>query len=318
MERLANRIILLDGGKKVLAAILSGAVGVFALPPFGFFAAMFISFTLLVWLIDGTAASPDAGPLRRLWPAFSTGWLFGFGYFVAGLWWLGHALLVDSDEFAWALPLAILGLPAVLAVFYGLAAVLARILWSNGMGRVAALAASFGLFEWLRSIVFTGFPWNTIGYGMMPIPLMMQSAHVVGTMGVTALAVLVFSAPALIGTRQGAMPGVALAAALFAAHLGYGAYVLGHKPAASTENSPVVRLVQPVIDQAAKLDSDADRSAIFEEHLRLSATKPADGARKPDIIVWPETSIPFILTEEQEASPIRSMTIRSLSPEPCG
>jgi apolipoprotein N-acyltransferase len=303
MERLADRVILVWGFKRCLVAIFAGAIGVLALPPVGFFAAMFLSFTLLVWLIDGAASAPESGLLGRLWPAFATGWLFGFGYFVAGLWWLGHALLIDSEEFAWALPLAILGLPALLAIFYGLAAALARIVWSDGMGRIAALAASFGLLEWLRSFVFTGFPWNAVGYGMMPVPLMMQSAHVIGLMGVTALSVFVFAAPALLGTRQGAAPGIALAALLLAAHLGYGAYVLRlqPQPAAPGDKRPVVRLVQPAIDQAAKMDNDADRAEIFETHLKLSAAAPKNGGRKPDIIVWPETSIPFILTDNQDA-----------------
>ncbi|KQV84164.1 apolipoprotein N-acyltransferase [Rhizobium sp. Root1220] len=303
MERLADRVILTWGFKRVLLAILAGAVGVLALPPVSFFAAMFVSFTLLVWLIDGAAAAPGSSFLGRLWPAFATGWLFGFGYFVAGLWWLGHALLIDSDEFAWALPLAVFGLPAVLAVFYGIAAALARILWSDGMGRSAALAASFGLMEWLRSVLFTGFPWNTIGYGMTPVPVMMQSAHIVGIMGITALSVFVFASPALLGTRQGARLGVSLAALLFVAHVGYGAYVLyGPQPVSTpVEKGPVVRLVQPMIDQAAKMDSDGDRAAIFEKQLKLSAESPKDGGRKPDIIVWPETAIPFILTDSQDA-----------------
>ncbi|MBB3352027.1 apolipoprotein N-acyltransferase [Rhizobium sp. BK049] len=304
MERLADRVILVWGLKRSLVAVAAGAFAALALPPFGFFAAMFLSFTLLVWLLDGAAASPESGMIGRLWPAFAVGWLFGFGYFVAGLWWIGHALLVDSEEFAWALPLAVLGLPAGLAVFYGLATALARIVWSDGMGRIAALAAGFGLMEWLRSVILTGFPWNAIGYGLMPVPLMMQSAHVIGVTGVTTLAVFVFSAPALIGTRQGAKPGIALAALLFAAHLGYGAYALHLAPRPQPlpeDKRPVVRLVQPAIDQAAKMDNDADRNAIFETHLKLSAEAPRNGGRKPNIIVWPETSIPFILTDNQDA-----------------
>ncbi|OCJ17444.1 apolipoprotein N-acyltransferase [Rhizobium sp. AC44/96] len=303
MERLADRVILAWGFKRVLLAILAGAFGVLALPPIGFFAAMFVSFTLLVWLIDGAAASPHSSLIGRLWPSFVTGWLFGFGYFVAGLWWLGHALMIDADAFAWALPLAIFGLPAVLAIFYGLATALARILWSDGVGRIAALAASFGLLEWARSVLFTGFPWNAIGYGMTPVPLMMQTAHIIGIMGITALSVFIFAAPALLGTKQGARFGVSLAVLLFAAHLGYGAYVLygAPKPAAATVAGPVIRLVQPMIEQTAKMDTDGDRAVIFEKHLKLSAEPPQDGGRKPDIIVWPETAIPFILTDNQDA-----------------
>ncbi|MBB3965621.1 apolipoprotein N-acyltransferase [Rhizobium metallidurans] len=303
MERIADKVILVWGYKRVMLAVLAGAFGVLALPPIGFFAAMFVSFTLLVWLIDGAASAPGSSLIGRLWPSFVTGWLFGFGYFVAGLWWLGQALMIESDEFAWALPLAILGLPAFLAIFYGVATALARVFWSDGVGRIAALAASFGLLEWTRSVILTGFPWNAIGYGMTPVPVMMQSAHIIGIMGITALSVFVFAAPALLGTKQGARTGIGLAVLLLAAHLGYGTYVLygAPKPVAAPGTSPVVRFVQPMIDQSDKMDSNGDRAAIFEKHLKLSAEAPKDGGKKPDIIVWPETAIPFILTDNKDA-----------------
>src|SRR5690606_5173527 len=146
-------------------------------------------------------------------------------------WWLGNALLVEADSFAWALPLAVFGLPAFLAFFYGLATLVAYILWSDGMGRLAALALGFGLAEWLRSFVATGFPWNAIGYGVMPMPVMMQSAGVVGLFGVTALAVFVLSVPALLGTRRGLRSGLAIGLILSCAHLGFGAYRLSQASA---------------------------------------------------------------------------------------
>ena len=111
--------------------------------------------------LTGEAATD---PLKRLRPAFAIGWWFGFGYFLAGLWWIGGAVLVEADSFAWALPFAVLGVPLVLAFFYGFAAAVARMFWTDGIGRIAALAVGFGLAEWLRSFLFTGFPWNPIGY----------------------------------------------------------------------------------------------------------------------------------------------------------
>lgn len=299
MERLAGRIMLLGGAKRAFLAFLAGALGALALPPFGFFAAMFVSFPLLVWLLDGISGNPDRNHSFGLRSAFVTGWLFGFGYFTAGLWWLGNALLFEAEEFAWALPLAVLGLPAVLAIFYGLATMLARLVWSDGMGRIAALAAGFGLAEWLRSFVATGFPWNAIGYAAMPMPLMMQSAAPLGLFGVSTLAVFVFAAPALLGTRKGLVPGLALAGLLFAAHLGYGAFTL-QEPLPLGASSVTVRLVQPVIDQAKKLEN-ADRIDVFNQHLALSTQPVAPGQPEPDMIVWPETSIPFILTEHPDA-----------------
>ncbi|TDK35313.1 apolipoprotein N-acyltransferase [Rhizobium deserti] len=303
MERLAGRIMLLWGFPRLALAFLAGAIGALALPPFGFFGAFFVSFTLLVWLMDGSTGSPDGGILVKFRSSFLLGWMFGFGYFVAGLWWLGNALLVDAEDFAWALPLAVFGLPAYLALFYGLATLVASLLWSDGFGRIAALAFGFGLAEWLRSFVLTGFPWNAIGYGAMPIPLMMQSGAVLGLFGVTVLSVFVFAAPALIGTGKGIRIGLALAALLLCAHLGFGAWRLSGadsllSSAGGTQTT--VRLVQPLIDQSRKLD-DTERATIFEEHLALSALPPQDGGKRPDVIVWPETSVPFILTDNPDA-----------------
>jgi apolipoprotein N-acyltransferase len=299
MERLAGKVMLLSGWRRALVAFLAGLAGVLALPPFGFFASLFVSFTLLVWLIDGATGAPGAGLLRRLAPAFFIGWWFGFGYFLGGLWWLGNALLVEADDYAWAVPLAVIGLPAVLALYYGLAAVMARLVWSDGFGRIAALAGAFGLAEWLRGILLTGFPWNAIGYGAMPVPLMMQSARIVGIDGMNVLSVLVFAAPALLGTGRGRRVGLSVAALLLAAHLGYGGYALYRMPDAPASET-IIRLVQPVIDQAKKLD-DSARAEIFEKHLAMSAAAPEGDGKRPDVIVWPETSIPFVLTDNPDA-----------------
>lgn len=301
MERIAVSVVLLWGWKRAALAILAGAVGALALAPLNLFAAMFVSFPLLVWLLDGATGDPGRGSSIGLRSAFSTGWCFGFGYFVAGLWWLGAALLVEADAFAWALPLAVLGLPALLAIFYGLAAALAKIFWSDGLGRVAALAAGFGLAEWLRSFVATGFPWNAIGYAAMPVPVMMQSSWVLGLLAVTTCSVFVFSAPALLGTRRGAAPGLTVAAILLVAHFGYGAYRLQTVAQATEPAEPLtVRLVQPAIDQAQKMEN-VDRIEIFERHLALTGAAPANGERRPDLVIWPETSVPFILTDNPDA-----------------
>ncbi|HET7413035.1 MAG TPA: apolipoprotein N-acyltransferase, partial [Pararhizobium sp.] len=302
MVHVAGRIMLLSGLTRAVVAFVAGALAVLALAPFDFCAVLFVSFPLLVWLLDGASGDADAGSLRRLIPAFWTGWWFGFGYFLAGLWWLGAALLVEADSFAWALPLAVLGLPAVLAIFYGLAAALARAFWSDGVGRIAALAFAFGLVEWLRSFVFTGFPWNAVGYGFMPIPLMMQSVHVIGLFSMNVLTVFVASAPALIVTRRGAWAGMGIAVVLFAAHIGYGTFVLmtAPDPVREATGKPVFRIVQPSISQTARMDNQ-ESNRIFGEYLKLSAIPPAKGGRRPDYIVWPETAVPFVLTENPAA-----------------
>jgi apolipoprotein N-acyltransferase len=299
LESLAGRFILLWGWRRSAVAFLAGALAVLSQAPYDFFAICFVSFPVLVWLLDGAAAERSAKWLRRLAPGFWIGWWFGFGYFVAGLWWVGGAMLVEAEEFAWALPIAVVFLPAMLAIFYGLAAALARAFWSDDIGRIAALAASFALMEWLRTFVFTGFPWNPIGYSAMPVPLLMQAVAVVGMPGMNALAAFVFAVPALLVGKRTIRTGVILAMLIVAADV-----VFGYSRLGAPEPRPVrelaVRIVQPAIDQAQKLDKTS-RDEIFRSLLALSSAPVTPGKPAPKLIVWPETSLPFLLTERPDA-----------------
>lgn len=299
MERLAGRIILLWGWRRALVAFLAGALAVLGQAPYDFFAACFISFPLLVWLLDGATGEASGSLFRRLRPAFAVGWWFGFGYFLAGLWWIGSALLVEADDFAWALPFAVIGIPFALAFFYGFATMVARLLWSSDIGRIAALAFGFGLTEWLRGFLFTGFPWNAIGYAAMPVPLLMQSVSVTGMIGMNVLAVFLFSLPALLAARRHLRLGAALFVALASADAGFG-YIRLTAPEKPAERSLDVRIVQPAVDLSEKWDASV-RDRIFATLLGLSAKAPDPGHGKPQLILWPETSVPFLFTERPDA-----------------
>ncbi|MFZ2102224.1 MAG: apolipoprotein N-acyltransferase [Oricola sp.] len=299
MERLANRILLMTGWRRVGLAVAAGALSALAQAPFNLFAVCFITFPVLVFLLDGAIARPSRSWIAAAWPAFATGWWFGFAYFAAGLWWIGNALFVEAREFLWLWPFALLGIPAALALFYGLAAVLARMMWSDGVARFAALAFGFGVAEWLRGFAFTGFPWNAMGYAAMPVPMLMQSASVLGVLGMNALAVFAFALPAGIAAgRWRAVFSTMLLAVLVGAHAGYGWWRLDHAPGDAGQG-PLVRIVQPAIDQSKKWDA-AQRTEIFDTLLALTK-EPGDSGEKPKIIVWPETSVPFILTEAPDA-----------------
>lgn len=297
MERLAGRIILLWGWRRALVAFLAGALAVLALPPWDFPAVAFISFPVLVWLIDGAAGPAGAGFLRRLAPAFGAGWWFGFGYFVAGTWWIGNAMLFEAEAFAWALPFAVLALPAVLALFFALAAALAALCWRNELGRIAALAAAFGLTEWLRNFAFTGFPWNPVGQLMMPTPLLMQSSALVGPWAMNGLAVFLFSLPALLAGRRYRLAGLVLGVLIAAAHVGFGLVRLS-LPLDDAGSLPL-RIVQP----SAPLDGawgEKERDAMFARLIELTSRPPDGEATARELFVWPETAVPYLFTERPD------------------
>jgi apolipoprotein N-acyltransferase len=296
MESFAGRIILLTHWRRALVAFVAGAIGALTLAPLDFLPAGFVSFTLLVWLLDGALARPGLGKWRAQGPAFWVGWWFGFGYFVAGLWWIGAAVLVDADNFAWALPLAVLGLPAILAIFFGLSTALAHLFWRDGLSRLFMLAASFGLFELLRGWAFTGFPWNNLGTMLASNIWFMQSVAVVGTDGLTLVAVLLFATPALLADHTDRWRGIVLPVLILAGLAGWAYLRPQYMPVIDSGKTIEARLVQPSIPQNLKWDA-AEKQKIFEQLLALTREQ---SEKRPDLILWPETALPYLLQERPQ------------------
>jgi apolipoprotein N-acyltransferase len=302
-QALAGRVILAWGWARLAIAFGAGAFGALAMPPFGALPALAVALTTAVWLLDGAAAGGSRfGVLRS---AAVVGWAWGFGYFVAGLWWLGAAFLVEADQFAWALPFGVLGLPAVLAFFPALGFALARALWSPGAGRLFALAFGLGTSEWLRGILFTGFPWNTLGMALGQNLWLMQAASIVGLYGLTVLAVLICAAPATLGgegsaRRRWSAPAAALA--VLAVLAAFGAARVPAEPSPTVEGVRL-RLMQPNLPQDAKFRPE-NRDAIMARYLDLSdrATSPrASGVADATHLIWPESAFPFLLHREPRA-----------------
>ena len=120
-------IILSWGWKRAVIALVAGALSALAMAPFNAWPVLFLTFPVVVWLIDGAGA----GRWRGVPAAAMSGFWFGLGYFVPGLYWIGYAFLVDAPTFAWLMPFAVLGLPAYLALFTALGFALARLIWTG-------------------------------------------------------------------------------------------------------------------------------------------------------------------------------------------
>ncbi len=293
----AGRIGLAKGWRRGTLSFAAGAVGALAMPPFGFLPALALSLVPAVWLMDGI---PQTGPSRwaPLKSAAFIGWFWGFGYFVAGLWWLGAAFLVEADQFAWALPFGVLGLPALLAFFTAFGFALARLLWLPDASRILALAFGLTISEWLRGHLFTGFPWNNPGMALGQNIWLMQSASLIGLYGLCFLAVAISASPAVILTGRTAparwtAPGIAAGA--LAAMAAFGLWRVPAEPMPSVENVRL-RIMQPNLPQDAKFNP-RNRDAIMRRYLSLSASPGRDGRTHADAthIVWPESAFPFLL-----------------------
>jgi apolipoprotein N-acyltransferase len=302
LRALGLAIILSWGWKRAAIALIAGALSALAMAPFNAWPVLFLTFPVMVWLIDGAGA----GRLRGVPAAAMAGWWFGLGYFVPGLYWIGYAFLVDAPTFAWLLPFAVLGLPAYLALFTAFGFALARLIWTRDSSRVLALAASLTVSEWLRGHVLTGFPWNAFGYALSEPLALAQTSSLIGLWGLTFLSVAIFASPAALidGHSRGRKPWIApaLALSLLVAMGVFGAVRLSLQPTVMLAKVKL-RIMQPNLQQDARFNYAA-KADVMQKYLALSdrASGPSStGVRDASILIWPESAFPFFLTREADA-----------------
>jgi apolipoprotein N-acyltransferase len=301
LQRLFNAIVLAWGWRRCLIAFVAGALSALAMAPFDAWPVLFFTFPTLVWLIDGAGVGPWGG----VTVAALTGWCFGFGYFVAGLYWIGYAFLVDAPTFGWLLPFAVIGLPAVLAVYTALGVALARLLWTRGALRIVALAVTLTATEWLRGHLFTGFPWNAFGYALTAPLALAQSASLIGLWGLTFIAVAVFASPATLTddraeTRRPWLP-LALGIVVLAGLGGYGALRL-HRTPTRLVDKVHLRIMQPNLQQDVRFKYAA-KQEVMDRYIALSnrdSGPSAPGMKDVTHLIWPESPFPFFLTREAD------------------
>jgi apolipoprotein N-acyltransferase len=301
LAAVADHIILAWGWRRRLIAFAAGALSASAMAPYDLWPVLAVTFPVLVWLIDGSGAGRTG--LRT---AFAAGWWFGFGYFLAGLYWIGMALLVEADQFGWLLPVAVIGIPAGLALFTGLGTFLARLLWTPGPARILAFAVGLTVAEWLRGHVLTGFPWNSFGQALASAPVFAQFASVVGLWGLTLIALVTLASPATLADPPAAtkrpwlMPMVSTL--LLLALAGFGIHRLQSNEISMVDGVRL-RIMQPNLPQDEKFRPSA-KQKVMQLYASISerATGPdRNGLRDVTHLIWPESAFPFILEREPDA-----------------
>jgi apolipoprotein N-acyltransferase len=306
LQRAALWIAGLSGWRRHSLAAILGALAAKAMAPVDlapFFIGsldvtpvLVVSFSGLVWLLDGAMSRRDALML---------GWSFGFGFFVAGLYWIAAAFFVDIAQLWWLVPFAVVALPAGLALTTALALLLAyearRRFALVGSARILALALAWSAAEYLRGHALTGFPWNLVGYawaGVMPDTLglpgslaVLQLASITGIYGLSLVTVTAAALPARLGDfGRGRWAAVAAALLLIIAPAAAGAWRLA-QGAGETVPGVTLRLVQPSIPQTLKNDPQAE----VRNFQRLLALSAAQGGEKITATIWPEAAAPPLL-----------------------
>lgn len=290
--------------RRVVLALLAGGASVFAYAPFEWYPLALIAIGVLAWLLGGVA---------RIRDGFALGFAWGFGAFVGGVSWLYVALERYGGMPAPLAALAIALFCAYLALYPALAGAAFISLQRRVAVRPAQVAAaptvrgspampvrSAALFavlwllsEWLRGVVFTGFPWLALGYSQTPPSPLAGYLPLTGVYGVGGLAAfvaaLVVFLPAGRGTPARRWAPVAVVGLVLAVGMG----LAGRAWTVPTGAPLPVALVQTNFEQSLKWDPER-----FADVLQVNLDLVRDGfaaPAPPALVVLPETTLPTLL-----------------------
>ncbi|MBF9043514.1 apolipoprotein N-acyltransferase [Rhodobacterales bacterium HKCCE4037] len=249
------------------------------MPPFGLWPVLFPAMAVVCGLV---ALAPD----RR--SAAWLAWFAGAGWFAVAMHWIVQPFFVDPVRHGWMAPFAIVLLSGGLALFWALSGWIAARLCVPGAGRALAFAGLLTLAEAARGSVFSGLPWALPGHGLIGTEALALST-LGGALGLTLL-VMVPAALAvwLYLSRRRILSALPLVAAVAICLVPWA----GSAPAPL---APLVRIIQINAPQHLKWEPEMI-PVFFDRGLSLTA---ADGT--PDLVVWPETSLPTLLRSSDEA-----------------
>ena len=169
---------------------LLGLISSFSLPPYDLFYLNFFSYPAFLWILL-------LQPKNKI-KSFNIGWIFGFGYFISNLYWITNSLTFE-DIFKPLIPFALVLIPLFLGLFYGLSTLTFSFLNpKKNFLSILILLTSLSIFEYIRSFVFGGFPWNLISFSFVNYLEFIQLLSITGTYAFNSIIILLFLLPTIL------------------------------------------------------------------------------------------------------------------------
>ena len=179
-----------------LFLIILGALTSLSLPPYNYLFVNFFTIGLFFVYIFQKKISTKKNN------SFLYGWFFGFGYFLTNLYWISIALTFD-ENYSFLIPVTILLIPLFLGIFYGLATYCFFIInTKKPISNLFLFSLLFGLAEFFRGNILTGFPWNLIAFSFSENLEILQILSFIGTYGFNILCISFFASPAIFILRK--------------------------------------------------------------------------------------------------------------------
>jgi len=281
--------------RSFIIAFLLGGLLTLTFAPFYYWPLLFVAIGGIFLLLESAKSTANSSKVA-IKTGFCLGFCFGFGFFTTSLYWICASLLIDAVSFAWLIPFALTLIPALLACYFAVVFAVFVYLSIRNNYNFWQKSILFSLLwlvaELLRSLLFSGFPWNLLGYTSLSFGYLSQIADLFGVYGVSFL--LCWWSLLLIAVKYNSDRSIfrylATTIISIALSFGYGYYKISNRP---NDNKVLnIRLVQANIPQAMKWQED-EKINNLNKYLDLSSKQPNDHL---DAVIWPETALPFAVS----------------------
>ncbi len=289
LENIIQYLGKLTFRNKILLMILLGALSALSFAPFYIFPFLIVCYPLFM-LMSIISDQPKY--------AFYKGFAFGFGHFFAGLYWIGNSVIVEADIPNWVGPIMVTFIAIYLSLFPGLVAYVLKYIHRNHTVSKNLLNISISFIvlwsfsEWLRGMLFTGFPWNLMGYIWGFSDIMLQSTAIWGIygLGLITLILSILAFFALVNRWR-----IISAPVVILGIIGLYSFGSSRLPETIEYVEQVnLKVVQANIQQKDKWPYE-NWSKNLITHMDMSDDNKAENK---DIIIWPETAVIYSISEE--------------------
>jgi apolipoprotein N-acyltransferase len=263
------------------SAFILGIALTLSFSPFEFLPALFITMPIFLHLLYLQNSQRQA---------FSVGFAFGYGHCLSSLYWITNALFTDITRYWYLVPISVLGIPIIGAVYITLATTIAWRFRKTPTLYTIALALSWTTIEYLRCFYIIPFPLNLIGHTAIAIPQLAILAKIIGTFGLSIF--LLMTSSLLYNIRNKYMVLASLLSLVIA--LGTGQVLLNKTRQKIPLQLPAARLIQPNVFDYNHTQHDLYRVKYQTLH------KLSNQERNPEtkLIIWPESAFPLTLIPE--------------------
>lgn len=224
---------------------------------------------------------------KSLRQSFIIAYLWGVAFWAMTIYWLAHVTLIGQA-------VLILYLSLYFGLF-GCAIYCFRFLSASRC--LFFIPSAWVLLEYLRSHLFTGFPWALAGFSQYKNLPVIQIADITGAWGVSFLIVFINFVLYLLLRKQLKLRVFLICAGVLFISLAYGFLKLSQDKGDSSQREPSplfqkikVSVIQGNIPQELKWDKRAV-NFILNNYKELTVEAAKD---KPDLIIWPEASVPAL------------------------